>query len=78
MVFNLQHNVTPFIPEGVGRGTLRHMYNETLQCTPTFHYLCYRYHVIFEAIAVYWAHLQISCYHGKKLNGKKPSNSLPD
>ncbi|KAF9819874.1 hypothetical protein SFRURICE_004228, partial [Spodoptera frugiperda] len=34
-----KYNVTPFIPEGVGRGCkLRH------DCTPTFHHLCYKSH----------------------------------
>ncbi|KAF9819722.1 hypothetical protein SFRURICE_002850 [Spodoptera frugiperda] len=37
--------VMPLIPDGVGRGAiLRHVM--PLQCTPTFHHLCYKSHVI--------------------------------
>uniref|UniRef100_A0A2H1VPB3 SFRICE_004517 n=1 Tax=Spodoptera frugiperda TaxID=7108 RepID=A0A2H1VPB3_SPOFR len=33
--------------------------NAAIQCTPTFHYLCYKSHVIGdEPIAIYWAQFQ--------------------
>ncbi|KAF9793983.1 hypothetical protein SFRURICE_003419 [Spodoptera frugiperda] len=51
------HNVTPFIPEGLGI-TAR---NAAIQCTPTFHNLCYKSHVIGgEPNAIYWTQFQ-SC-----------------
>uniref|UniRef100_A0A2H1W8S0 SFRICE_039495 n=1 Tax=Spodoptera frugiperda TaxID=7108 RepID=A0A2H1W8S0_SPOFR len=53
------HIVTPLIPEGVGRGA---------QCTPTFHNLCCKSHVIGDSV------LPLRKFRKSE---KKPSNTLP-
>ncbi|KAF9795247.1 hypothetical protein SFRURICE_004619, partial [Spodoptera frugiperda] len=46
-------NVTPFIPERVGR------HNAIIQCTPNFHHSCYKSHLIDgDPIVIYWAQFQ--------------------
>ncbi|KAF9822563.1 hypothetical protein SFRURICE_010678 [Spodoptera frugiperda] len=50
-----------------------------VQCTFTFHNLCYRYHVIgSEAIVIYRAQFHTLCHYCEIQNRKKRSNTLPD
>ncbi|KAF9811899.1 hypothetical protein SFRURICE_021256 [Spodoptera frugiperda] len=50
-------------------------HNAALQCTPTFHHLWYKSHVIGdEPIAICWAQCHTPC---RSNNRKKPSNTLP-
>uniref|UniRef100_A0A2H1VAM9 SFRICE_024109 n=1 Tax=Spodoptera frugiperda TaxID=7108 RepID=A0A2H1VAM9_SPOFR len=50
ILFTHTHNVTPFIPEGVGRGVTTR--NAAIQCTPTFHHFCYKSHVIGDSVLI--------------------------
>ncbi|KAF9808419.1 hypothetical protein SFRURICE_008472, partial [Spodoptera frugiperda] len=43
-----------------------------IQCTPTFHHLCYKFHEIgVEPIAIYWPQFQTPCYREKFSKNRK-------
>uniref|UniRef100_A0A2H1W4K3 SFRICE_031645 n=1 Tax=Spodoptera frugiperda TaxID=7108 RepID=A0A2H1W4K3_SPOFR len=59
---------------------LRHVPNAAIQCTPTFHHLCYKSHVIGgEPIAIYWTISRFRATTEKFSKSQKSSSiTLPD